>query len=138
MEKSLCILCCGAPAGGMNSAIRAAARYAMNFGYKVYGAICGFDGLRTGDIKEIQFMDVEGKQQDGGSYLGTHRSQPEDLDAIKANIAKFKIGSILVLGGFEAFSACLTLQSSDINIPVAMIPCTIRCVPAGECCARDP
>lgn len=32
----------------------------MNLGYKVHGVICGFDGLMTGDIKEIDFMEVEG------------------------------------------------------------------------------
>lgn len=44
----------------LDSAIRASARYAMNLGYKVHGVICGFDGLMTGDIKEIDFMEVEG------------------------------------------------------------------------------
>ena len=60
MEKSICILCCGAPAGGMNSGIRAAARYALNVGYKVYGANAGFAGLMEDDISEITWMDVDG------------------------------------------------------------------------------
>lgn len=49
------------------------------------------------------------KQLDGGSFIGTHRSQPSDLDKVVENIRKFKIGGLLVLGGFEAFRACLTL-----------------------------
>jgi hypothetical protein len=40
------------------SATRAAARYLLNFGYKVYGVQNGFEGFETGLLSELDWMQV--------------------------------------------------------------------------------
>lgn len=40
------------------SATRAAARYLLNFGYKVYGVQDGFEGFETGRLSELDWMQV--------------------------------------------------------------------------------
>ncbi|KAF9944888.1 6-phosphofructokinase, alpha subunit, partial [Mortierella alpina] len=66
----------GAPAGGMNAAVRGAVRYARNRGHIPFGIHNGFPGLMAGQIKELQWMDVDGWMAHGGSELGTNRDQP--------------------------------------------------------------
>eukprot|EP00123_Amoebidium_parasiticum_P018423 comp24198_c0_seq3/m.44434 comp24198_c0_seq3/g.44434 ORF comp24198_c0_seq3/g.44434 comp24198_c0_seq3/m.44434 type:complete len:601 (-) comp24198_c0_seq3:508-2310(-) len=129
-EFAIGMMCVGAPAAGMNSAMRACARSGMNFGYKILGISTGFDGLMSGDVKEIKYMDVDYWSAEGGSLLGTTRTQPTDLAAIAANIKKFNIKSLFIVGGFEAFTAVLALRKAqkdnpELQIPIVQIPATI-------------
>lgn len=47
---TLAILNVGAPAAGMNSAVRSAVRLALIHGHKVYGVHDGFQGLIKGEV----------------------------------------------------------------------------------------
>lgn len=47
---SLAILNVGAPAAGMNSAVRSAVRLGLTYGHKVYGVHDGFQGLARGEV----------------------------------------------------------------------------------------
>ncbi|KNC78631.1 hypothetical protein SARC_08951, partial [Sphaeroforma arctica JP610] len=128
--KSVGIICVGAPASGMNSASRAAVRYAMNFGCKVYGIRDGFDGFEKGDLVEISFMEVSGWSSEGGTKFGVNRSQPKDLDKISKVMEEYKMGALLVLGGFGGLQAVLTLEKAkpthpSLQIPICLIPSTI-------------
>ncbi|CAO3597415.1 unnamed protein product [Absidia cylindrospora] len=77
----IAILHIGAPAGGMNSATRAAVRYALNRGHTIYGVSNGFSGLVRGCFEKLDAMDVDGWITCGGSYLGTNRAVPgKDVD----------------------------------------------------------
>eukprot|EP01134_Creolimax_fragrantissima_P005798 CFRG5798T1 len=127
---SVGIICCGAPAGGINSACRAAVRYAMNFGCRVYGVHNGFSGFEAGDLREVSFMEVSGWSGEGGAKLGVNRSLPSNLQKIAAVMAEYKMGALLVLGGFEALGAVVTLEHAkkdykDMQIPICLIPATI-------------
>lgn len=48
---AMAILNVGAPAGGMNAAVRSAARVALAHGHKVYGVHDGFEGLSNGSVR---------------------------------------------------------------------------------------
>lgn len=48
---SLAILNVGAPAAGMNAAVRSAARVALAHGHKVYAVNDGFQGLAKGAVR---------------------------------------------------------------------------------------
>lgn len=97
---SLAILNVGAPAAGMNSAVRSAVRLALIRGHKVYGVHDGFQGLARGQVSsrlihecalvgfrserklaklchlqvfKMEWHTVAGWTGQGGSLLGTKR-----------------------------------------------------------------
>ncbi|KAG0046438.1 6-phosphofructokinase, alpha subunit [Gryganskiella cystojenkinii] len=121
----------GAPAGGMNAAVRAAVRYALNRGHVPFGIQNGFPGLIAGQIKEMKWMDVDGWIAHGGSELGTNRDQPSlDLGMVSYQLQKFNIQSLLLIGGFEAYTACLEMYNGRglypaLCMPIVHIPATI-------------
>ena len=47
----MAILNVGAPAAGMNAAVRSAARLALAQGHKVYAVQDGFQGLANGEVR---------------------------------------------------------------------------------------
>lgn len=121
----------GAPAGGMNAATRAAIRLGLNKGHVPIAIHNGFPGLIAGDVGEIAWMDVEDWNGKGGSELGTNPDQPEkDIGMCAFQLQKYRIQALLILGGFEAFTACLQLSNRRKEypafcIPIVHIPCTI-------------
>lgn len=121
----------GAPAGGMNAAVRATVRYARNRGHTPFGIHNGFPGLMAGQIKELKWMDVDGWIAHGGSELGTNRDQPSlDLGMVSYQLQKFNIQSLILVGGFEAYTACLEMSKArDVYpafcMPMVHIPATI-------------
>lgn len=48
---SLAVLNVGAPAAGMNAAVRSAVRVALAAGHKVYTVHNGFEGLADGEVR---------------------------------------------------------------------------------------
>ncbi len=78
------VLNSGAPSPGMNTASRAAIRLGIDKGHLMFGVQNGFDGLINGEIREFEWMDVNGWASMGGSELGTNRKVPKggDLYAI--------------------------------------------------------
>ena len=63
----------------------------------------GFDGLINGEIREMDWMSVNGWASMGGSELGTNRKVPKgsDLYAIARNIEEHEIQGLLIIGGWE-------------------------------------
>ncbi|KAG0301489.1 6-phosphofructokinase, alpha subunit [Dissophora globulifera] len=113
----------GAPAGGMNAAVRAAVRYARNRGHVPFAIQNGFPGLIAGQVKEMHWMDVDGWIAHGGSELGTNRDQPSlDLGMVSYQLQKFNIQSLLLIGGFEAYTACLEMYRARDSYPAFCMP----------------
>lgn len=50
-KVSLAVLNVGAPAAGMNAAVRSAVRLALSHGQKVYAVHDGFQGLADGKVR---------------------------------------------------------------------------------------
>ncbi|KAF9585607.1 6-phosphofructokinase, alpha subunit [Lunasporangiospora selenospora] len=127
----IAIINVGAPACGMNAAVRAAVRYARNLGHVPLGINNGFPGLVAGQVKEMEWMDVDGWMSQGGSELGTNRDQPSlDLGMVSYQLQKFNIHSLLLIGGFEAYTACLEMYNARhlypaFCMPMVHIPATI-------------
>ncbi|XP_037646117.1 ATP-dependent 6-phosphofructokinase, liver type [Sebastes umbrosus] len=128
---SLAILNVGAPAAGMNAAVRSAVRLALAQGHKVYTVHDGFQGLALGKVYEMEWHSVAGWTGQGGSLLGTKRTLPnKHMEKIVETLAKFKISALLVIGGFEAYAGVLQLfeargRYDELCIPMCMIPATI-------------
>lgn len=128
---SLAILNVGAPAAGMNSAVRSAVRLALSHGHKVYAVHDGFEGLAKGEVFEMEWHKVAGWTGQGGSLLGTKRTLPrKHMEKIVETITKFSISALLVIGGFEGYEGVLQLfearsRYEELCIPMCLIPATI-------------
>ncbi|KAM8839129.1 ATP-dependent 6-phosphofructokinase, platelet type-like isoform 4-T4 [Synchiropus picturatus] len=99
---NVAVLNVGAPAAGMNAAVRSAVRVGIAEGHKMFAVNDGFEGFYKGQIKEIKWGDVGGWTGQGGSLLGTKRTLPgKHLDQIAEQMRINNINALLVIGGFE-------------------------------------
>jgi 6-phosphofructokinase 1 len=126
----LAVLNAGAPAPGMNTAVRSAVRLGIDKGHTVLGVHGGLQGLIDGDIREMNWMSVNGWAPRGGSELGTGRKIPsgKELYAIARNIEELNIQSLLIIGGWSGYEAAYRLWKERENFPAFNIP--ILCLPA--------
>ncbi|XP_028288482.1 ATP-dependent 6-phosphofructokinase, platelet type isoform X3 [Parambassis ranga] len=128
---NVAVLNVGAPAAGMNAAVRSAVRVGISEGHKMFAVNDGFEGLYKGQIKEIKWADVGGWTGQGGSLLGTKRTLPaKHAEKIADQIRQHNINALLVIGGFEAFESLLQLFEAratyeEFCIPMCMLPATI-------------
>ncbi|KAJ1998813.1 6-phosphofructokinase, alpha subunit, partial [Coemansia sp. S85] len=108
-----------------------AVRLCLNRGHTPLGVHNGFPGLMRGEITEFDWLSVDGWTIAGGSKLGTNRDQPTpQLGAVAYQLQKHGIQALMVIGGFEAYTAVLELarnrsQYPAFNIPMALIPATV-------------
>uniref|UniRef100_A0A4W3JAF3 6-phosphofructokinase n=1 Tax=Callorhinchus milii TaxID=7868 RepID=A0A4W3JAF3_CALMI len=111
---NIAIVNIGAPAAGMNAAVRSAVRVGLSQGHKVFAVSDGLEGFSTGQV--------------GGSVVLT---LPEKcMEKLLEQIRNFSIHGILIIGGFEAFVAALQLTEGrghyeELCIPMCVIPATI-------------
>jgi 6-phosphofructokinase 1 len=127
----LAVMNCGAPAPGMNTAVRAAVRLGLDRGHTVLGIANGFKGFIEGEVQEMDWMSVNGWAATGGSNLGTSREVPSGRDfyAIARNIEKYDIQGILMVGGLSGYQGSYQLFRERENYPAFNIP--IMCMPAS-------
>ena len=127
----LAVLTSGAPAPGMNTAVRAAVRLGLDRGHVMLGVHKGFAGLVSGEVEELGWMSVRGWAPTGGSELGTNRKVPEgkDLYAIARTLERSEIDGLLVIGGWSAYAAAHALLGQRDRYPAFNLP--IVCLPAA-------
>ncbi|KAI7875776.1 6-phosphofructokinase [Lichtheimia hyalospora FSU 10163] len=129
----IAILHIGAPAGGMNAATRTAVRYALNRGHHPIVVYNGFTGLVRGTMEDETWIGVDGWTPRGGSELGTNRYIPGkdvDMGMIAYQLQKHNIQGMIVIGGFEAYTALVELEKErehypSLCIPICHLPATI-------------
>ncbi|KAM3603658.1 uncharacterized protein V6R79_000221 [Siganus canaliculatus] len=128
---NVAVLNVGAPAAGMNAAVRSAVRVGITEGHKMFAVSDGFEGLYKGQIKEIKWGDVGGWTGQGGSLLGTKRTLPgKHLEEIAEQLRIHNINALLVIGGFEAYMGLLELSAArdkytELCVPMVMVPATV-------------
>ena len=127
----LAIVHAGAPAPGMNAAVRATVRIGMDRGHIMLGVHNGFEGLIDEDIQEMEWMSVNGWASSGGCELGTNRKVPEGSDfyGIARSIEKHQIDGLLIIGGWAGYETAFQLLKMRENYPAFNIP--IVCMPAS-------
>lgn len=123
----------GAPAGGMNAATRAAVAYCLTKGHTPVALYNGFPGLcrhhddkPLGSVRELAWLDAENWASRGGSEIGTNRGLPsEDFATTAMCFERYKIDSLFVVGGFEAFTAVSQLRQARKDYPAFKIPMVV-------------
>ena len=123
----------GAPAGGMNSATRAAVAYCMSRGHTPIAIHNGFSGLcrhhndkPLGSVREVQWLDAERWVSKGGSEIGTNRALPsEDYAKTAECFELYKFDALFAVGGFEAYTAVSELEKARKDYPAFRIPMTV-------------
>jgi 6-phosphofructokinase 1 len=126
----IALLNVGGLAPGMNAVGEAAVRLGLDRGHTMLGVNGSFRGLMDGDVRELQWGDVEGWSGLGGAELGISREVPtaKDLYAIGRGLEDQGVHGLLIIGGWDAFAAAHTLQREQERYPAFQIP-TI-CLPA--------
>ncbi|XP_034415558.1 ATP-dependent 6-phosphofructokinase, platelet type isoform X11 [Cyclopterus lumpus] len=128
---NVAVLNVGAPAAGMNAAVRSAVRVGISEGHKMFAVSDGFEGFYKGQIREIKWADVGGWTGQGGSLLGTKRTLPaKHVDKIAEQMREHNINALLIVGGFEAFLSLLELLTArgkydEFCVPMVMVPATV-------------
>ncbi|XP_067308782.1 ATP-dependent 6-phosphofructokinase, platelet type isoform X1 [Pseudorasbora parva] len=128
---NVAVLNVGAPAAGMNAAVRSAIRVGITEGHTMFAVSDGFEGFYKGQIKEIKWGDVGGWTGQGGSLLGTKRTLPaKHIDKIAEQMRIHNINALLVIGGFEAYLGLMELQAArskhtELCVPMVMVPATV-------------
>jgi 6-phosphofructokinase 1 len=126
--KKIGVFTSGGDAPGMNAAIRAVVRTALNYGTEVYGIYRGYDGMITNDIVKLESKDVSGIIQRGGTILKSARSKdfrtPEGREKAYENLKKHGIEGLIAIGGDGTFTGA-NIFHKEFDIPVVGIPGTI-------------
>jgi 6-phosphofructokinase 1 len=103
--KRIAVLTSGGDAQGMNAAVRAVVRTALDKGAEVFSVYEGYQGLVEGGeyIKQMDWDSVAGILQRGGTLIGTARSEsfrtPAGRRAAARNMLQNGIDGLVVIGG---------------------------------------
>lgn len=129
--RRVAILHAGGLAPGMNTAARAAVRMGLHRGWTVLGIENSWAGLQDGEVRELEWDDVEGWAFEGGAMLGTRRQVPpvESYYALGRAIENHSIEGLIVIGGFAAYEAVDQITKARSHFPAFRIPTVL--VPAS-------
>ena len=125
--KTIGVLTSGGDSPGMNAAVRAVVRTAIEKGMTVKGVMRGYTGLIENDIIDLNLRSVSDIIHRGGTILYTARcpefKTEEGLQTAIANCKKNGIEGIVVIGGDGSYRGARDL--SERGIPCVGIPGTI-------------
>lgn len=117
--KTIGVLTSGGDAPGMNAAIRAVVRKALNNGVQVKGIKKGYQGLLNEEIINLDRSSVSDTIQRGGTILGTARCsefRTEEGQKKGADICrKHGIDGVIVIGGDGSYRGAQALARHGIN-----------------------
>ena len=125
--NSIAVLTSGGDAPGMNAAVRAVVRSAINKNIQVYGVRRGYNGLLTGEVVQMNLRSVSDIIHRGGTMLCTARSEeyntPEGVKKAADYCRSLGVNGVVVIGGDGSFKGARDL--SGAGIPCVGIPGTI-------------
>lgn len=126
--KRIGVLTSGGDSPGMNAAIRAVVRYAINQGMEVYGVERGYVGLINNNIHQLNRRSVSDIIQRGGTILKTARcnefKEVEYMQQAVDNMEAYGIEGLVVIGGDGSFRGAKDLYT-QFGIKTIGIPGTI-------------
>lgn len=140
MAKCIAVMTSGGDCPGLNAAVRAVVKSAINnHGYKVIGFRDGYRGLVQNRFMKMDLDDVSGILDKGGTILGTtNRYDPFNIpfekdgekkrkdmsERIKENLSMHGVECLVVIGGDATIRYAAKL--SEKGVPIIAIPKTIE------------
>lgn len=125
--KRIAILTSGGDAPGMNAAIRAITRCALEQGWEVFGVRQGYAGLISGTFEPLSARSVSGIIHRGGTILGSARSPEFKTDEGRRDalrqLHRQDIDALVVIGGNGSQAGAHAL--SQLGFPVVGVASTI-------------
>jgi len=125
--KKYGILTVGGDCPGLNPAICGATLVALKNGAKVIGILEGWRGLIECDYMELGRREIADIMGQGGTILGTSRTNPfkreGDPAKVKANFEALELDGLIAAGGDDTLGVAAKL--SDMGIPIVGIPKTM-------------
>jgi 6-phosphofructokinase 1 len=123
-RKAIAVLTSGGDASGMNMAIRAVTRCALERGWQVFGVREGFAGMvadpSEGKIQQLDARDVGGILGLGGTILGTARCKDFHDPKVRArgiaNLAALGIDALVVIGGNGSQTGAHALHEQGLAV----------------------
>lgn len=116
----IAVLTSGGDAPGMNAAIRAVTRSALDQGMAVHGVLQGWQGLVDGQFRPLSARDVGGIIQIGGTFLGSARSTEFRTESGRSkalrNLAQRGIEGVVVIGGNGSQTGSYMLSQLDMHV----------------------
>ncbi|HZO88270.1 MAG TPA: ATP-dependent 6-phosphofructokinase [Chthonomonadaceae bacterium] len=123
------ILTGGGDCPGLNPAIRGFVMQGLDYEFEIWGILEGWKGLVQGIVedKPLTVERVEEIISQGGTILRSSRTNPyknpEQLQAVKENIRKYRFDVIVALGGEDTLGVASKLWRD--GIPTVGIPKTM-------------
>jgi 6-phosphofructokinase 1 len=125
--KRIAIVTSGGDAPGINAAVRAVVRTAIDKGWETFAVRHGYSGLANDDFLPLGLRDVGGIIQRGGTMLGSKRYPEFKADETQLKAIRFlrqrDINALIVIGGDGSQAGALAL--SQKGLPVVGIASTI-------------
>lgn len=125
--KRIAIVSSGGDAPGVNAAVRAVVRTAIDKGWETFGVRHGYSGLANDEFLPLGRRDVGGIIQRGGTMLGSKRYPEFNADETQLKAIRFlrqrDIDALIVIGGDGSQTGAFAL--SQKGFPVVGIASTI-------------
>lgn len=125
--KKIAVLTSGGVAPGMNAAVRAVAQAAFSRDWEVLKVESGFLGLLEGWMEPLEWPELWGFTQQGGTALGTGRAKDfeEEEGRRRAVEQAEKAGAegLVVIGGGGSLTGGMSLD--ELGLPTVGVPATI-------------
>lgn len=125
--RSIAVLTSGGDSPGMNPAVRAVARIAIQQGYRALGYQNGYDGIFEDDLVDLTSETLSGLLERGGTVLQTSRCKrmmtaEGQAEAVR-KLREQNVEGLVVIGGDGSLTGALRL--TQLGFPVVGIPGTI-------------
>ena len=121
------ILTSGGDAPGLNAVIRAAVLKGTRVhSHEFVGFVGGYKGLCEATMMPLTRHEVKGISKEGGTILGTSRTNPFDFggaERVRQVLDEHKIDAIIAIGGEGSLAAAKEL--TDAGLPIVGVPKTV-------------
>ncbi|HWR84485.1 MAG TPA: 6-phosphofructokinase [Rhodoglobus sp.] len=122
------ILTSGGDCPGLNAVIRGAVLKGIQiYGHEFVGFKDGWRGVVDADAVPLHRRDIMGIAKQGGTILGTSRTNPFAKDEtggmVKESMAKLGVDALIAIGGEGTLAAAKRL--SDIGVKIVGVPKTV-------------
>lgn len=131
------VLTGGGDSPGLNPTIRAVALSALSEGHQVIGFLDGWKGVQENNTLPIDRAWAEGILDEGGTNLGTSRTNPmkaaSTMESVISNFRANRLDALVAIGGDDTLSVAAEL--SRRGLPVVGVPKTMdNDVPETDYC----